>query len=144
MQITLQFYLNWSLFVCLFCPAGNFGGGVESYFLFLRFLVVLNFVSFLLMAGFVIIPSFVFRSAGTSFVNSTGEESFCFALTHPLQSRVFLLHITSLPVFSSLIHLNKTRRIFLELDVRVFKQKSPKMADLNVGSRTRRGIFAQK
>ncbi|XP_037532823.1 transmembrane channel-like protein 7 [Nematolebias whitei] len=55
---------------------GNFGGGVESYFLFLRFLVVLNFVSFLLIAGFVIIPSFVFRSAGTSVVNSTGDEAF--------------------------------------------------------------------
>uniref|UniRef100_A0A8C9ZB40 Transmembrane channel-like protein n=1 Tax=Sander lucioperca TaxID=283035 RepID=A0A8C9ZB40_SANLU len=36
---------------------GNFGGGVQSYFLFLRFLVVLNFVSFLLIAGFVLIPS---------------------------------------------------------------------------------------
>uniref|UniRef100_A0A3P9HY53 Transmembrane channel-like protein n=1 Tax=Oryzias latipes TaxID=8090 RepID=A0A3P9HY53_ORYLA len=45
---------------------GNFGGGVKSYFLFLRFLVVLNFVSFLLIAGFVIIPSLVFRQVGTS------------------------------------------------------------------------------
>lgn len=53
---------------------GNFGGGVQSYFLFLRFLVVLNFVSFLLIAGFVIIPSIVFRSVGTSLVNSTGPE----------------------------------------------------------------------
>lgn len=43
-------------------PPGNFGGGVQSYFLFLRFLVVLNFVSFLLIAGFVLIPSIVFRS----------------------------------------------------------------------------------
>uniref|UniRef100_A0A3P9JD54 Transmembrane channel-like protein n=1 Tax=Oryzias latipes TaxID=8090 RepID=A0A3P9JD54_ORYLA len=53
---------------------GNFGGGVKSYFLFLRFLVVLNFVSFLLIAGFVIIPSLVFRQVGTSFMNSTGNE----------------------------------------------------------------------
>ncbi|XP_044064055.1 transmembrane channel-like protein 7 [Siniperca chuatsi] len=53
---------------------GNFGGGVQSYFLFLRFLVVLNFVSFLLIAGFVLIPSIVFRSVGTSLVNSTGPE----------------------------------------------------------------------
>uniref|UniRef100_A0A8C7WYV3 Transmembrane channel-like protein n=1 Tax=Oryzias sinensis TaxID=183150 RepID=A0A8C7WYV3_9TELE len=52
---------------------GNFGGGVKSYFLFLRFLVVLNFLSFLLIAGFVIIPSLVFRQVGTSFMNSTGE-----------------------------------------------------------------------
>nr|XP_061789473.1 transmembrane channel-like protein 7 [Nerophis lumbriciformis] len=53
---------------------GNFGGGVESYFLFLRFLVLLNFVSFLLIAGFVLIPSVIFRSVDTSFVNKTGPE----------------------------------------------------------------------
>ncbi|XP_028282273.1 transmembrane channel-like protein 7 [Parambassis ranga] len=53
---------------------GNFGGGVQSYFLFLRFLVVLNFLSFLLLAGFVLIPSIVFRSVGTSLQNSTGPE----------------------------------------------------------------------
>ncbi|XP_053182354.1 transmembrane channel-like protein 7 [Scomber japonicus] len=53
---------------------GNFGGGVQSYFLFLRFLVVLNFVSFLLIAGFVLIPSIVFKSVGTSLINSTGPE----------------------------------------------------------------------
>ncbi|XP_061072013.1 transmembrane channel-like protein 7 [Conger conger] len=41
---------------------GHFGGGVQSYFLFLRFLVVLNFFSFLLIASFVLIPSIVFRS----------------------------------------------------------------------------------
>ncbi|KAM9353480.1 voltage-gated chloride channel TMC4 [Symphorus nematophorus] len=53
---------------------GNFGGGVQSFFLFLRFLVVLNFVSFLLIAGFVLIPSIIFRSVGTDLVNSTGPE----------------------------------------------------------------------
>ncbi|CAL1611012.1 unnamed protein product [Knipowitschia caucasica] len=53
---------------------GNFGGGVLSYFLFLRFLVLLNFFSFLLIAGFVIIPSVVFRSEEGSSVNSTGRE----------------------------------------------------------------------
>lgn len=59
-----------------FAPTGNFGGGVQSYFLFLRFLVVLNFVSFLLIAGFVLIPSIVFRSVGTSLANSTGNYLF--------------------------------------------------------------------
>ncbi|XP_030606402.1 transmembrane channel-like protein 7 [Archocentrus centrarchus] len=44
---------------------GNFGGGVLSYFVFLRFLVVLNFVSFFLIAGFVLTPSIVFRSVET-------------------------------------------------------------------------------
>ncbi|KAM9309992.1 transmembrane channel-like protein 7 [Pholidichthys leucotaenia] len=53
---------------------GNFGGGVQSYFLFLRFLVVLNFFSFLLLGGFVLIPSTVFRYVGTNLVNSTGPE----------------------------------------------------------------------
>ncbi|XP_057196631.1 transmembrane channel-like protein 7 [Triplophysa rosa] len=43
---------------------GHFGGGVQSYFLFLRFLVILNFLSFLLIAAFVLIPSIVFRSIG--------------------------------------------------------------------------------
>ncbi|XP_061531454.1 LOW QUALITY PROTEIN: transmembrane channel-like protein 7 [Phycodurus eques] len=53
---------------------GNFGGGVQSYFLLLRFLVVLNFVSFLLIAGFVFIPSIVFRSVDSRPVNNTGPE----------------------------------------------------------------------
>lgn len=53
--------------------SGNFGGGVQSYFQFLRFLVVLNFVSFLLIAAFVIIPSVVFRSVGSSPSNNTGN-----------------------------------------------------------------------
>ncbi|KAJ0066543.1 hypothetical protein NL108_014526, partial [Boleophthalmus pectinirostris] len=52
----------------------NFGGGVQSYFLFLRFLVVLNFVSFLLIAGFVIIPSIIFRSVEGLPINSTDPE----------------------------------------------------------------------
>ncbi|XP_041963999.1 transmembrane channel-like protein 7 [Alosa sapidissima] len=41
---------------------GHFGGGVQSYFVFLRFLVVLNFLSSLLIAGFVLIPAIVFNS----------------------------------------------------------------------------------
>ncbi|KAM8827126.1 transmembrane channel-like protein 7 isoform 1-T1 [Synchiropus picturatus] len=53
---------------------GNFGGGVQSYFLFLRFLVMLNFISFLLIAGFVLIPSIIFRSEESSLLNSTGPE----------------------------------------------------------------------
>ncbi|XP_071326975.1 transmembrane channel-like protein 7 isoform X2 [Trachinotus anak] len=68
----LYFFALWSK--TLQKIGGNFGGGVKSYFLFLRFLVVLNFVSFLLIAGFVIIPSIVFRSVSSSLVNSTGPE----------------------------------------------------------------------
>ncbi|KAF3692011.1 Transmembrane channel-like protein 7 [Channa argus] len=68
----LSFFTLWSRPLQMI--GGNFGGGVQSYFLFLRFLVVLNFVSFLLIAGFVLIPSIIFRSVGTSLVNSTGPE----------------------------------------------------------------------
>uniref|UniRef100_A0A3Q1FB59 Transmembrane channel-like protein n=1 Tax=Acanthochromis polyacanthus TaxID=80966 RepID=A0A3Q1FB59_9TELE len=50
---------------------GNFGGGVKSYFLFLRFLVVLNFFSFLLIGGFVLIPSIVLTSLDAQLVNNT-------------------------------------------------------------------------
>ncbi|XP_072317452.1 transmembrane channel-like protein 7 [Eucyclogobius newberryi] len=53
---------------------GNFGGGVQSYFLFLRFLVILNFFSFLLIGGFVIIPSIIFRAVEGSSTDSTGPE----------------------------------------------------------------------
>ncbi|XP_073341654.1 transmembrane channel-like protein 7 [Pagrus major] len=68
----LSFFALWSK--TLQKIGGNFGGGVQSFFLFLRFLVVLNFVSFLLIAGFVLIPSIIFRSVGTDLVNSTGPE----------------------------------------------------------------------
>nr|XP_002664983.1 transmembrane channel-like protein 4 [Danio rerio] len=60
---------------------GHFGGGVQSYFLFLRFLVILNFLSSLLIAAFVLIPSIVFRSlnfnstSNITIVNTTGLET---------------------------------------------------------------------
>ncbi|XP_067304514.1 transmembrane channel-like protein 7 [Pseudorasbora parva] len=50
---------------------GHFGGGVQSYFLFLRFLVILNFLSSLLIAAFVLIPSIVFRSMNLNSTIST-------------------------------------------------------------------------
>ncbi|KTG45803.1 hypothetical protein cypCar_00002354 [Cyprinus carpio] len=59
---------------------GHFGGGVQSYFLFLRFLVILNFLSSLLIAAFVLIPSIVFRSMNLNStiaptVNLTGRNT---------------------------------------------------------------------
>uniref|UniRef100_A0A673K4J2 Transmembrane channel-like protein n=1 Tax=Sinocyclocheilus rhinocerous TaxID=307959 RepID=A0A673K4J2_9TELE len=53
---------------------GHFGGGVQSYFLFLRFLVILNFLSSLLIGAFVLIPSIVFRSMN---LNSTIAHTIC-------------------------------------------------------------------
>ncbi|XP_030641330.1 transmembrane channel-like protein 4 [Chanos chanos] len=52
---------------------GHFGGGVQSYFLFLRFLIVLNFLSFLLIAAFVLIPNIVFEAQGSSVFSRTGN-----------------------------------------------------------------------
>lgn len=49
-----------------FYPTGNFGGGVQSFFVFLRFLVLLNLVTSLLIAGFVLVPSIIFRSSSSS------------------------------------------------------------------------------
>lgn len=69
---TLNFFTLWRK--SLQKIGGNFGGGVQSYFLFLRFLVVLNFFSFLLIAGFVIIPSIAFRYVDSPPFNKTGPE----------------------------------------------------------------------
>ncbi|KAM4016963.1 voltage-gated chloride channel TMC4 [Anomaloglossus baeobatrachus] len=43
---------------------GQFGTGIQSYFSFLRFLVLMNFVTFLLVAGFIVIPNIVFNESG--------------------------------------------------------------------------------
>ncbi|KAM4581034.1 transmembrane channel-like protein 7 [Odontesthes bonariensis] len=70
----LSFFTLWGK--TLQTIGGNFGGGVQSYFHFLRFLVVLNFVSFLLIGGFVIIPSIVFRPVGSSSVTGTNNSQY--------------------------------------------------------------------
>ncbi|KAG8434131.1 hypothetical protein GDO86_012485 [Hymenochirus boettgeri] len=40
---------------------GNFGTGIASYFSFLRFLILMNLVTFLLIGAFIIIPNIVFE-----------------------------------------------------------------------------------
>ncbi|XP_068097325.1 voltage-gated chloride channel TMC4 [Hyperolius riggenbachi] len=58
---------------------GHFGTGIQSYFSFLRFLVLMNFVTFLLIAGFIIIPNIVFNelNLGEKFLLSNSSEN-CF------------------------------------------------------------------
>ncbi|XP_051921034.1 transmembrane channel-like protein 7 isoform X2 [Hippocampus zosterae] len=68
----LHFFMLWRK--SLQQIGGNFGGGVQSYFLLLRFLVLLNLVSFLLIAGFVVIPSIVLRSVHSGPAYHTGPE----------------------------------------------------------------------
>lgn len=79
---------------------GHFGGGVQSYFLFLRFLVVLNFFSFLLIAVFVIIPSIVFRAIGSgtdgSTVNITGPTQCMNYVPNPQSLLVFYTYFLNL------------------------------------------------
>lgn len=44
------------------CLPGHFGTGIQSYFNFLRFLVLMNFAASLLVAGFVIAPNAAFEA----------------------------------------------------------------------------------
>ncbi|CAH2319171.1 transmembrane channel 4 [Pelobates cultripes] len=50
---------------------GHFGTGIESYFSFLRFLVLMNFVTFLLVGGFIVLPSIIFNELPPTSINAT-------------------------------------------------------------------------
>ncbi|KAK1144898.1 transmembrane channel-like protein 7 [Acipenser oxyrinchus oxyrinchus] len=54
---------------------GNFGSGIQSYFAFLRFLVLLNFVTFLLIGVFVVIPNIVFRTLNLTSLETGSNAS---------------------------------------------------------------------
>lgn len=88
------------------CLTGNFGGGVQSFFVLLRFLVLLNLFSFLLIAGFVLIPSIVFSSEGIDFTNLTGNILAVKPISLPLDSGVGGHVTVGLYVFSSCPHVN--------------------------------------
>lgn len=58
-----------------------FGTGILSYFSFLRFLVMLNLVIFLLMFSFVMLPIIVVpRASGNITFNQNDGESLAFRL----------------------------------------------------------------
>ncbi|XP_075696006.1 voltage-gated chloride channel TMC4 [Rhinoderma darwinii] len=58
----LQYLILWK--GTLQTIGGKFGTGIQSYFSFLRFLVLMNLVTFLLIAGFIVIPNIVFNELG--------------------------------------------------------------------------------
>jgi hypothetical protein len=56
---------------------GNFGTGVSSYFLFLKWIFLLNIPVFILTFGFVVLPQILFRyhpPVTTPVVNSTSHN----------------------------------------------------------------------
>ncbi|XP_055365682.1 transmembrane channel-like protein 7 isoform X2 [Betta splendens] len=56
---------------------GRFGTGIQSYFFFLRFLVMLNFIIFLLMFSFVMLPIIVAPHASGNSTYSQSNDSVC-------------------------------------------------------------------
>ncbi|KAG7491884.1 hypothetical protein MATL_G00008720 [Megalops atlanticus] len=77
---------------------GMFGTGILSYFSFLRFLVLLNFVIFLLMFGFVMLPIIIatHASGNITFNRSDGSECSNYPSTSRRGLVVFHQYITDL------------------------------------------------
>ncbi|KAJ1131529.1 hypothetical protein NDU88_009865 [Pleurodeles waltl] len=50
---------------------GHYGTGIRSYFNFLRFLVLMNFLTFLLIGGFIVVPNIVFDALQLGQENGT-------------------------------------------------------------------------
>lgn len=77
---------------------GMFGTGILSYFSFLRFLVLLNFIIFLLMFSFVMLPIIVVPHASGNSTYNRDDGSVC--SVYPSSSRrglvIFHEHITDL------------------------------------------------
>uniref|UniRef100_A0A669QM78 Transmembrane channel-like protein n=1 Tax=Phasianus colchicus TaxID=9054 RepID=A0A669QM78_PHACC len=77
---------------------GKFGTGIQSYFCFLRFLVVLNFLMFILMFSFVTLPTVIsnygiFNSSSAKIsLNNTGKH-LCVPLFSCSYCSVFILNL---------------------------------------------------
>ncbi|KAM9299062.1 voltage-gated chloride channel TMC4 [Gastrophryne carolinensis] len=56
---------------------GQFGTGIQSYFTFLRFLVQMNFVTFLLIGGFIVIPNILFELNSEKTFASSNSSDVC-------------------------------------------------------------------
>uniref|UniRef100_A0A667XSR5 Transmembrane channel-like protein n=1 Tax=Myripristis murdjan TaxID=586833 RepID=A0A667XSR5_9TELE len=82
----------------LFWSTGMFGTGILSYFSFLRFLVMLNLVIFLLMFSFVILPIIIAPYASGNVTYNLDDGSVC--SVYPSSARrglvIFHEHITDL------------------------------------------------
>ncbi|KAM4651849.1 voltage-gated chloride channel TMC4 [Discoglossus pictus] len=66
---------------------GHFGTGIQSYFSFLRFLILMNFVTFLLVGGFIVIPNIVFDELktpqnSTTYMSSVNETCLIYNPNH--------------------------------------------------------------
>lgn len=59
------------------CHLGMFGTGILSYFSFLRFLVMLNLIIFLLMFSFVLLPIIIapYASGNATYNQNDGEKT---------------------------------------------------------------------
>ncbi|NXP37602.1 TMC7 protein, partial [Leiothrix lutea] len=60
---------------------GKFGTGIQSYFSFLRFLVLLNFIIFILMFSFVILPTIISKykifNSTTTYISPRNIDDIC-------------------------------------------------------------------
>ncbi|XP_040288648.1 transmembrane channel-like protein 4 [Bufo bufo] len=73
----LQYLILWK--GTLQTIGGQFGAGIQSYFSFLRLLVLMNFMTFLLIAGFILIPNIAFNALGleqTFTISNTDDVCF--------------------------------------------------------------------
>uniref|UniRef100_A0A8D2L9J7 Transmembrane channel-like protein n=1 Tax=Varanus komodoensis TaxID=61221 RepID=A0A8D2L9J7_VARKO len=81
---------------------GHFGTGIQAYFIFLRFLVLMNLVASLLVVGFVVAPNAAFEALQ---LNRTHQSNSSLGRTATWESRITSdLNISTLPSLPRSIH----------------------------------------